>query len=249
MPLTIYRALSATSLSARNSSTDSDNVASEAVATIATEATIAHAAIGQKDEHLTVAMQALTGHIEGDQALEVRGLADHESGSHTSTVETVADCIIVKPTVVQQAAVAESAVEGKVTAPKIRYNDPQAVYQRYIESRQAWYETQLRGSIKTNQSTERQWVCPSGTTRRSLLGASIGSRWVGNVKRKKNARDWTKEEMMSYLDWDKAEEDRVEAVVAAEMEANPFSERRGMGDIWKAAAADCAAQEALYLIK
>lgn len=37
-------------------------------------------------------------------------------------------------------------------------------------------------------------------------------------------RDWTKEEMMVYLDWSKAEEDRVEALVAAEMKDNPVSE-------------------------
>ncbi|KAL9561263.1 hypothetical protein ACKAV7_014618 [Fusarium commune] len=60
------------------------------------------------------------------------------------------------------------------------------------------------------------------------------------------SRDWTKEEMMAYLDWSKAEDDRVEAQVAAEMEGNPFSKRRGMREIWEAAAADCEAQEALY---
>ncbi|OAA59525.1 Bromo adjacent region [Akanthomyces lecanii RCEF 1005] len=59
-------------------------------------------------------------------------------------------------------------------------------------------------------------------------------------------RDWTKEEMMAYLDWDKAEEDRIEATVAAEMEGNRFSKRRGMREIWKAAAADCEAQAVLY---
>ena len=60
------------------------------------------------------------------------------------------------------------------------------------------------------------------------------------------SRDWTKEEMMAYLDWDRAEDDRVEAMVAAEMESNPFSKRRGMREIWEAATADCEAQEALY---
>lgn len=38
--------------------------------------------------------------------------------------------------------------------------------------------------------------------------------------------DWTKEERMAYLDWDRAEEDRVEAMVAAEMKSNTFSWRR-----------------------
>jgi hypothetical protein len=60
------------------------------------------------------------------------------------------------------------------------------------------------------------------------------------------SRDWTKEEMMAYLDWSKAEDDRVEAQVATEMERIPFSSRRGMCDIWEAAAADGEAQQAIY---
>jgi len=52
--------------------------------------------------------------------------------------------------------------------------------------------------------------------------------------------------MMAYLDWDKSENDRVEAQVAAETEGNPFSSRRGMGEIWRAAERDLEEQEALY---
>ena len=51
-------------------------------------------------------------------------------------------------------------------------------------------------------------------------------------------RDWTKEEMMAYLDWDNSENDRVDAQVAAKMESNHFSSRRGMGEVWRAAERD-----------
>lgn len=67
-----------------------------------------------------------------------------------------------------------------------------------------------------------------------------------HYKMQKGSRDWTKKEMMAYLDWSKAEEDRVEAQVAAEMEGNPFSSRRGIHAIWEAAARDYEAQEAFY---
>jgi hypothetical protein len=60
------------------------------------------------------------------------------------------------------------------------------------------------------------------------------------------SRDWSKEEMMAYLDWSKAEDDRVEAQVAAEMESNPFSSRRGMRNIWEAAENDGKEQQELY---
>jgi hypothetical protein len=67
-----------------------------------------------------------------------------------------------------------------------------------------------------------------------------------NCKIHQGSRDWTKEEMMAYLDWSKAEDDRVEAQVAAEMKGNPFSSRRGMREIWEAAAYDIEQQQALY---
>lgn len=50
----------------------------------------------------------------------------------------------------------------------------------------------------------------------------------------KGSRDWLKEEMMAYLDWDRAEEVRVDELVIAEEGENPFrNSRRGMGDIWE----------------
>lgn len=42
-----------------------------------------------------------------------------------------------------------------------------------------------------------------------------------------------KEEMMAYLDWSKAEDDRIEAQVAAELRDDPAARRRrGVKDIW-----------------
>jgi hypothetical protein len=52
-------------------------------------------------------------------------------------------------------------------------------------------------------------------------------------------REWTKEEMMAYLDWDKAEADRIEAQVAEETEnGRLFTSRRGMGKLWEMAQRD-----------
>jgi hypothetical protein len=60
------------------------------------------------------------------------------------------------------------------------------------------------------------------------------------------SRDWTKEEMIAYLDWSKAEDDRVEAQVAIEMESNLFSSRRGLCGVWEAAEKDAKEQQNLY---
>jgi hypothetical protein len=60
-------------------------------------------------------------------------------------------------------------------------------------------------------------------------------------------REWTKEEMMTYLDWEKAETDRIEAQVAREIEnGRLFTSRRGMGELWEIAQRDIDEQEALY---
>ncbi|KAJ0136332.1 Amino-acid permease inda1 [Fusarium oxysporum f. sp. albedinis] len=49
-------------------------------------------------------------------------------------------------------------------------------------------------------------------------------------------REWTKEEMKAYLDWGKAETDRIEAKVSRETEnGRLFTSRRGMGELWEIA--------------
>jgi hypothetical protein len=64
------------------------------------------------------------------------------------------------------------------------------------------------------------------------------------------SRDWTKEEMMAYLDWSKAEDERVEAQVAEEMGDDPLANRRrGVKDIWGRIEADSREQDALHLAR
>ena len=60
-------------------------------------------------------------------------------------------------------------------------------------------------------------------------------------------RDWTKEEMMAYLDWDNAENDRIEADIAQEAcNGRLETGRRGMGELWKRAAWDDEERQAQY---
>ena len=48
------------------------------------------------------------------------------------------------------------------------------------------------------------------------------------------SRDWTKEEMMAYLDWNTAEDRRVQDRVDAIVERDGvFNNRRGLTDLWK----------------
>ncbi|KAG6979895.1 hypothetical protein FocnCong_v010558 [Fusarium oxysporum f. sp. conglutinans] len=130
--------------------------------------------------------------------------------------------------------------------PTSRYDDPGAIYQRYVAARDAWYKVQPRGSIKTNQQYRRALGLPLRYDKSSYQWCLDWKQMGKRCDTPNGSRDWTKEEMMAYLDWSKAEDDRVEAQVAVEMERNPFSSRRGMHDIWEAAAADNEAQQAIH---
>ncbi|KAJ0120367.1 Uncharacterized protein HZ326_30274 [Fusarium oxysporum f. sp. albedinis] len=62
-------------------------------------------------------------------------------------------CIIVNAGDIDSIAPAVSPTAPSIqagTQPTLRYDDPRAIYQRYVAARDAWYKAQLRGSVKTN---------------------------------------------------------------------------------------------------
>ena len=60
------------------------------------------------------------------------------------------------------------------------------------------------------------------------------------------SRDWTKEEMMAYLDWNKSEDDRIEAQVALDIGDNPLGTgRRGVAGVWRMVEKDVEEQQSL----
>lgn len=56
--------------------------------------------------------------------------------------------------------VPEMAQSAEPAAQKYPYDSPQAIYQRYVASRNAWYMVQPAGSIKTNQQYRRAMRLP-----------------------------------------------------------------------------------------
>jgi hypothetical protein len=129
-----------------------------------------------------------------------------------------------------------------------RYDSPEAIYQRYVAARSAWYAAQPRGSIKTNQQYRKANGLPLRYNKKSYDWCLDYKQMGKRCTTAPGSREWTKEEMMAYLDWSKAEDERIEAQVVAEIGDNPFgSNRRGMDDIWRRAERDAEEQEALYL--
>ena len=142
---------------------------------------------------------------------------------------TSKSCPLQHVELLQQATAAPATAETPPAAPVLRYDDPRAIYQRYTAAREAWYRAQPRGSIKTNQQYRKAMGLP---LRYSKADYDWCLDWKQMTKRcitPTGSREWTKEETMTYLDWDKLENDRLDAQVANEIEVQPFSSRRGPG--------------------
>lgn len=128
-----------------------------------------------------------------------------------------------------------------------RYDSPEAIYARYVAARNEWYAAQPAGTIKTNQQFRKAVGLLLRYDKQSykwcLDYKQMSKRCVTAI----GSREWTKEEMMSYLDWSKTEDERVEVLVAKEMGDNPLGgKRRGVKDIWKSAEKDSKEQQALH---
>ncbi|KAG6996807.1 PKS-NRPS hybrid synthetase [Fusarium oxysporum f. sp. conglutinans] len=131
--------------------------------------------------------------------------------------------------------------------PLLRYDSPEAIYGRYVAARSAWYAAQPAGSIKTNQQYRRAMGLPLRYDKQSYEWCLDYKQMSKRCITSTGSREWTKEEMMAYLDWSKAEDERIEAQVVKEMGKNPLAnKRRGMAEIWRKAEIDSIEQETLY---
>ncbi|RKK65642.1 hypothetical protein BFJ69_g16107 [Fusarium oxysporum] len=129
----------------------------------------------------------------------------------------------------------------------LRYDDPRAIHQRYVKSREDWYKAQSPGTWLGNRQYRKAMGLPLGYPKASYSWCLDYKQMGRYCKTSRGLREWTKEEMMAYLDWDKAETDRIEARVAEETEnGRLFASRRGMGELWEMAQRDIDEQEALY---
>jgi hypothetical protein len=132
-------------------------------------------------------------------------------------------------------------------SPPPRYDSPQAIYGRYVAARSAWYAAQPAGSLKTNQQYRRAMRLPLRYDKQSYEWCLDYKQMSKRCTTSTSSREWTKEEMMAYLDWAKAEDERIEAQVAEEIGDNPLANsRRGVKDIWRRIETDSREQEALH---
>lgn len=189
----------------------------------------------------------ILGHIMTSKACPLR----HEELSQS--VYIARSAVALAELSPEPAPAAEAPVPAEAPAPAAEalegvssYDDPQSIYQRHVAGREAWYKAQPRGSIKTNQQYRKAMGLPLRYSRASYQWCLDWKQMNKQCRTHTGSRDWTKEEMMAYLDWDKSENDRIEAQMAVEIDGNLFSNRRGVGEIWRAVERDLEEQEALY---
>jgi hypothetical protein len=128
-----------------------------------------------------------------------------------------------------------------------RYDSPQAIYGRYVAARSAWYAAQPAGSIKTNQQYRRAMGLPLRYDKKSYDWCRDYKQMSQRCITLTGSREWTKEEMMAYLDWSEAEDECVENLVAEEMGDDPLgNKRRGVEDIWRSVVQDSREQQAMH---
>lgn len=175
-----------------------------------------------------------------------RSLSPTSSGVHTTT-ETTTETTTHTTTVTVTSPVARPpTVTAQSEADTLSYTDPRAIYQRYKADREAWYAALPRGALKTNQQYRKAMKLPQRYNK-AEYDWCLGWKEMGRQCRiGRSLRDWTKEEMMSYLDFDKAETARVERNVEKELQAQPFTTYRGSDYVWKAAARDHEDQQRVY---
>jgi hypothetical protein len=77
------------------------------------------------------------------------------------------------------------------------------------------------GVSKTNQEYRRAMGLPLRYDQKSYDWCLESNQMTVLSTTSTEAREWTKEEMMAYLDWRKAEDDRIEARGVAEIGENP----------------------------
>lgn len=236
----------------------------------AAETAADQAAADQVAADQAAAVQQATDHTMTAHAATIQTAIDQTATIHVAITQTAAAETAAIQTAVDQTATdlaatihvaAEQAAAGELStiyvasdhttvdqpASALHYSDPQAIYQRYVRAREDWYKAQPRGSLKTNQQYRKAMGLPQ-RYKKSSYEWCLDYKYMGQCcKTSTGARDWTKEEMMAYLDWTEAEDNRVEAQVAAEMQSNRWSRgRRGMDDIWGAAERDCDEQQQIW---
>ncbi|KAL9560858.1 hypothetical protein ACKAV7_015021 [Fusarium commune] len=177
--------------------------------------------------HIKLVVTNQVAELESNQARQQAGFPLKLSGSLYGNIRVAGP----------STATAQSEVN------ELDYDDARAIYRRYKADREAWYATQPRGALKTNQQYRKAMKLPQRYTKAKYNWCLDYKEMGPQCRIGRSVRDWTKEEMMAYLDFDEAENERVNKQVEEELKARRFTTYRGPDYVWKAAARDYEDQQ------
>lgn len=126
------------------------------------------------------------------------------------------------------------------------YQEAIAVYQRYVAARKAWYRSQPRGCIKTNQEYRKAMGLPSRYDEKSYEWCLSHEQMTRHCITSNGTREWTKEEKMAYIGWSKAKRDRIESQINVETRCNSLGRGTiGRGEMLERNSSEVEEQDAL----
>lgn len=115
---------------------------------------------------------------------------------------------------------------------------PCNIYARYIADREKWYKSLPPSSLKTNQQYRKAKKLPQRFSKKEYEWC-LDYKEMGKLcKITKPHREWKKEEMMAYLDFDKAEEERVHTKTAQRVAVERELGLSGVEGAWAAVNAE-----------
>jgi hypothetical protein len=118
-----------------------------------------------------------------------------------------------------------------------QYDTPEAIYNRYKASREAWRATLPPRAKKDDKAYRKSKGLPAKYSKSSVKYALDWKRMNRqcDLGIGKGKRDWTQEEIYAYLDFEEAEEEHAALEEQIRLEEGPYQGRNGIQDCINAA--------------
>jgi len=110
-----------------------------------------------------------------------------------------------------------AATDSSPSSSPAKDNSPQAIYSRYADARLAWFESQLPHARTDGQYREAMGL-PLRYRKKDYMWCRGWKQMTGHCTTPTEPREWTEEEMTAYLDWNRAEDARIQVIVDKKME-------------------------------
>ncbi|KAF4332167.1 hypothetical protein FBEOM_14040, partial [Fusarium beomiforme] len=118
-----------------------------------------------------------------------------------------------------------------------QYDTPEAIYNRYKASREAWRATLPPRAKKDDKAYRKAKGLPAKYSKSSVKYALDWKRMNRqcDLGIGKGKRDWTQEEIYAYLDFEEAEEEHAALEEQIRLEKGPYQGQNGIQDCINAA--------------